>query len=87
MFGSLPALNPVFITDVQRTIRTVRQDEATIQVALDLGRIHSGKAEEDIRELELELKEGDAAAMYRLATALHASVPMTVSAESKADRG
>ena len=87
MLGSLPALKPVFVTDVQRTVRTVRQDEATIEVALDLGCIHSGKAEEDIRELELELKEGDAAAMYRLAAALHASVPMTVGAESKADRG
>ena len=87
MLGSLPALKPVFVTDVQRTVRTVRQDETTIEVALDLGCIHSGKAEEDIRELELELKEGDAAAMYRLAAALHASVPMTVGAESKADRG
>ena len=38
---------------------------------LDRGRIHFGKAEKDIRELELELKEGEAAAMYRLATALH----------------
>lgn len=62
-------------------------DEATIEVALDLGCIHSGKAEEGIRELELELREGDATAMYRLAAALHASVPMTVGAESKADRG
>jgi inorganic triphosphatase YgiF len=87
MLRSLPALKPVFVTDVQRTVRTVRQDEATIEVALDLGCIHSGKAEEDIRELELELKEGDAAAMYRLAAALHASVPMTVGGESKADRG
>ena len=26
------------------------------EVALDFGRIHSGKAEEDIRELDLELK-------------------------------
>ena len=27
------------------------------EVALDFGRIHSCKAEEDIREVELELKE------------------------------
>ena len=87
MLGSLPALRPVFVTDVQRTVRTLGRDGATIEVALDVGCIHSGKAEEDIRELELELKEGDAAAVYRLAAALHASVPMTVGAESKADRG
>jgi len=87
MVRSLPALEPVFVTDIQRTVRTVRQDEATIEMALDLGCIHSGKAEEDIRELELELKEGDATAVYRLAAALHARVPMTLGAESKADRG
>ena len=86
MLRSLPALKPVFVTDIQRTVRTVRQDEATIEVALDLGCIHSGKAEEDIRELELELKEGDAAAMYRLAAALHANVPMTVVAKQGRSR-
>jgi inorganic triphosphatase YgiF len=85
--GSSPTLEPVFVTDVQRTVRTVRQDEATIEVALDVGSIHSGKADEKIHELELELKDGDTAAMYRLAAAVHASVPMTVGAESKADRG
>jgi inorganic triphosphatase YgiF len=87
MLGPSPVLEPVFFTDVQRTVRTVRRDETTIEVALDVGRIHSGSAEEEILELELELKDGDAVVMYRLAAALHSSVPMSVSAESKADRG
>ena len=80
-------LQPVFVTDVQRTIRTVRRDGATIEVAVDRGRVDAGEASEEIRELELELKDGDPDPMYRLAAVLHTNVPMTLGAESKADRG
>jgi hypothetical protein len=75
MLRSLPALtvNRYLSPTVQRTVRTIRQDEATIEVALDLGCIHPGKAEEDIHELELELKEGDAAA-HRSRTAITTAV-------------
>ena len=45
MLRCLPALKPVFVTDVERTVRTVRWDEATIEVALDLGCIRSDRAE------------------------------------------
>ncbi len=80
-------LQPVFVTDVQRTIRTVRRDGATIEVAVDRGRVDAGDASEEIREMELELKDGDPDPMYRLAAVLHTNVPMTLGAESKADRG
>lgn len=38
-------------------------------------------------EQELELKAGTRGPLYRLALDLHAAVPLTVSAESKAERG
>jgi triphosphatase len=82
-----PALQPMFVTDVQRTIRTVRCSNALIYVALDGGRIDAGDATQSISELELELKDGDPEPIYRLAAALHAVVPMILCAESKADRG
>jgi inorganic triphosphatase YgiF len=85
--GKLDAVEPVFVTDVERTVHTVRQDGTTIEVALDHGRVLAGDTAEVINELELELKDGDAAPMYRLAAALHASVPLVLSAASKADRG
>jgi inorganic triphosphatase YgiF len=78
---------PVFVTDVQRDVRVVQHDNATIEVAIDRGQVRAGDAAEEIRELELELKQGDAQSMYRLAAALHASAPMSLGAESKADRG
>lgn len=78
---------PVFVTDMQRDIREVRQDGATIEIAMDRGQVQAGDAAEDVSELELELKQGDAAALYHLAIGLHADTPMSLGAESKADRG
>jgi len=80
-------LEPVFTTDVQRSVRTVQQDGATIEVAVDRGRVIAGGTAEEIRELELELKAGDPEPMYRLAAMLHTSLAMSLGAESKADRG
>ena len=82
-----PALQPIFVTDVERTLRTVRYDNALIEVAFDSGRIDAGDATQPISELELELKDGDSEPLYRLAAALHAVVPTVLAAESKADRG
>ena len=66
---------------------TVRRDGATIEVAVDRGRVDAGDASEEIREMELELKDGDPDPMYRLAAVLYTNVPMTLGAESKAHRG
>ena len=80
-------VKPVFVTDVQRDVREVRQDSATIEVAIDRGQVRAGSAAEDISELELELKQGDAGDLYRLAISLHADAALSLGAESKADRG
>jgi inorganic triphosphatase YgiF len=81
------ALEPVFVTDVRREVRTLRHGDASIEVALDQGLIRAGDAAEAIAELELELKNGTPESLYRLAAALHAAVPMSLGAESKAARG
>lgn len=80
-------LEPVFVTDVQRDVRLVRLDGASIEVAIDRGQVRAGDAVEEISELELELKQGNAQSVHRLAATLHASAPMSLDAESKADRG
>ncbi|CAH2601786.1 Adenylate cyclase [Rhodovastum atsumiense] len=80
-------LGAVFTSEIQRTTYIVRIDDATIEAALDLGVIRAGEATEEVRELELELKDGSAASLYRLATALQSSLQLTLGAESKADRG
>jgi inorganic triphosphatase YgiF len=85
--GALHRLEPVFATEVSRSVRTLRPDGAVIEVAFDRGSVRAGEAVEEICELELELKDGEAGALYRLAAALHANVPFTLGTESKADRG
>lgn len=77
----------MFVTDVRRSVQTVRRDGATIELSLDRGQVRAGKRTEPIQELERELKDGDPEPLYRLAAALHADVPITIGTESKADRG
>lgn len=89
MVGDLArGLKPMFVTDVQRRIRTVSLDGGcTVEVAIDEGRIEIGDRSEPICELELELKTGSPGPMYRFASILQATAPMWLSSESKATRG
>lgn len=81
-------LESVFITDIRRTVRELRIDEGTTaEAALDEGTITAGSACEAVSELELELREGTLAPLYRLALDLHATVALTIGPESKAERG
>ncbi|MFL5253538.1 MAG: CHAD domain-containing protein [Rhodopila sp.] len=89
--GHLPseqALEPVVETDIRRIIHIVRLDgDTVVEAALDEGTIAAGKAARPVRELELELKQGTPAALFRWALELHATVPFTIESESKAARG
>ncbi|MBL6082271.1 CYTH and CHAD domain-containing protein [Belnapia sp. T18] len=87
LLDKLEVLGPVFTTEVDRTVRTLRLDDAEIETAIDIGAIRAGEAVEEIRELELELKGGKVAALYKLATQLGAELQLTLGVESKADRG
>lgn len=81
-------LRPAFTTDIHRTTRLIHVDrDATIEAAFDHGVIIACNRSEPVSELELELKQGDVAALYRLAAALVAAVPMALEPASKAERG
>lgn len=84
------ALEPLFTTRVTRRTYLVEQGESRIEVALDLGRIESPAAGDDILsicEIELELKEGTASDVFALAYAIAALVPVRLGVRSKAERG
>jgi len=82
------ALEPVFTTDIRRTVRRIGLDGGTVtEAAFDDGAILAGAAREPVSELELELKDGPPGPLYRFALALHACVPFTIGSESKAARG
>ncbi len=81
-------LRPAFETSIWRTTRNVEFPGAgTIELALDRGEIHAGGKTKDICEVELELKTGRPQALLRAAKALFAEDTITVSRQSKAERG
>lgn len=89
------ALRPVFTTRIERTVwqlRTPQGDE--IECVLDQGVIERGADGADgairsvaVSEIELELKQGQAASLFDVALALLQEVPLQLGHMSKAERG
>ncbi|MEK0082570.1 CHAD domain-containing protein [Benzoatithermus flavus] len=85
-------LTPVFETRFRRQALVVEWVDgsripAQIEVALDRGAVRAGEREAPIREVELELKQGDPRALFELAEAMHELVPLRLLALDKATRG
>ena len=81
------ALNPTFLTDIQRTKKEVRTDDSLVEVSLDTGRISAGERETPVAELELELLSGPVGDMLAGARSLLARRRLAVGTRSKAARG
>jgi inorganic triphosphatase YgiF len=81
-------LRPVFTTAFERSERDAALDgETRVRLAIDDGEIHAGDAREAIAEVELELAEGGAVALFDLALALHRAVPGRIGTRAKSHRG
>jgi inorganic triphosphatase YgiF len=87
----LPALEPVFVNRSKRSSWMIAlPDGAQVECALDVGELHAagpGERTVPVRELELEIKEGDPARLYELALQVHAALPVRIENTSKAERG
>lgn len=84
-------LKPIFTTDFVRERAEIAwgrgKAKVVIEAALDLGHVVAGKQKEEICELELELREGDPAALLELAAELAATLALMPCDISKAERG
>lgn len=81
-------LQPVFATDIRRTVRKLSLPGGTsAEAAFDEGSVSAGEQAQNISELEFELKQGAVGPLYRLALDLHRLAPFTIGTESKAARG
>lgn len=80
-------LQPVFVTDFTRNVRTLNFEGAEIELCLDSGEIRAGKSSCPISEIELELKSGSPQQLFKLALALLDIVPLRVEHTSKAAYG
>ncbi|WP_420145659.1 CHAD domain-containing protein [Sphingobium sp.] len=80
-------LVPVFKVDVDRHIWLVEWDDALIEMVLDQGLVSAGRRQEPLCEVELELKRGDAAALFALARRMDADMAVRPGMSSKSERG
>jgi triphosphatase len=90
--GAAPDLIELFRTNFTRTLWQVASHGATIEAAIDQGEViaevNGETRRAPILEVELELKNGDEAALYALADELSAQVPGLAPDDiSKAQRG
>ena len=85
------SLQPLFTTDFVREKADIGwgegEDEVLIEAALDLGKVLADGREEEICELELELRKGRPEALLELAIGLAADLPLVPCDISKAERG
>jgi len=84
-------LQPIFSTDFVRQRADIAwgrgKTKVQIEAALDLGKVIAGEGEEEICELELELRQGEPEALLELAAELAADLPLMPCDISKAERG
>jgi triphosphatase len=80
-------LKPLFETSVRRTVYPFASSECCIELAVDRGMIASGNDAVTLSEVELELKNGEEAALFALARDLIKAVPAQLVLRSKAEQG
>lgn len=80
-------LKPIFETRVHRTVIPVAKNGSRIELALDEGRVSAGQQSAAISEIELELKQGKASEVFKLAREMAMLVPAKLELNSKAERG
>lgn len=82
------SLAPIFQSTITRTVLDLRlPDGERIEFALDTGKLECGDEAVPVSEVELELKSGNAIALFDFALALHEQIPMQIGTISKAERG
>ncbi|RZF28492.1 CYTH and CHAD domain-containing protein [Paraburkholderia sp. UYCP14C] len=81
-------LRPVFVTRINRSAFALRQPSGDeLELALDEGTIEAESGSVQIAAVELELKQGDPDALYRVALEMLDTVPLRIDHRSKADIG
>ncbi len=80
-------LVPRFASEISRRIAIVTLGQSVLELALDEGLVRSGRRTVPIRELEIEVKSGDPAAVFAMARDLVAIPGISIGFATKASRG
>lgn len=82
------ALAPRLESDIRRTIHNLATPQGDrIELALDRGALRADGRDAPVSEIELELKEGAPASLYRVALDLNEIAVLRVGYKSKSERG
>ena len=83
-----PRLQPIFSTRITRTLWHIPCPQQTlVELALDIGNIQCNGQAVLVSEIELELKQGSANALFVLAQMLQQALPLLPQTQNKAERG
>lgn len=80
-------LEPVFATEIRRTARTIRIGDSILEIAIDNGFLRAGQTRLPLREIEVELRDGDPDDVYRLGLTMLDLLPLRLGTLTKAERG
>jgi len=80
-------LKPIFETRVRRTVYPIQSGVSEIELTVDKGKVEAGRQSSPLCEVELELKRGESAELFKLARMLAEEVPVQLAVKSKAERG
>ncbi len=84
----LDRVEPVFVTDIARSKRMLSLADGTlVEAAIDEGEVRAGDRHAVICEVELELKDGAAGPLFRLAADLARLAALRLGPDSKSERG
>ncbi|PVE22430.1 hypothetical protein DC522_21340 [Microvirga sp. KLBC 81] len=78
---------PAFIIETERQAFLIEHDNAVIELSLDRAKASAGSQNAGFCEVELELKKGDASALFSFACTLAESAPLRLSPITKSERG
>jgi triphosphatase len=81
------ATAPVFQVLVERSSWIIREGNTEIELVLDRGEVLAGDRRAPLCEIELELKEGDPAALFAVARRIDAVAPARIGVLTKSERG
>ncbi|ANF81569.1 CYTH domain-containing protein [Acinetobacter sp. NCu2D-2] len=76
-----------FETDIQRTLRVIEYQNAEIEVSLDIGAVRTLNAEQEIHEVEFELKSGSIQSLLAFSAEWVKKYQLWLDVRSKAEFG
>ncbi|MBM1169572.1 CYTH and CHAD domain-containing protein [Microvirga arabica] len=83
----LANIKPAFTVETERRAFEAKFDTAMIEVALDRAKASGGDKTVTFSEIELELRQGHAGALFALARHLSETAPLRLSTAAKSERG